>query len=534
VSQLGYFRTALLAASLAAGALAGAPRIAAQTAPVDAAGAPPTDMAAERQRREAELRDAVRANPNDTDARNKLAHFYSAIRNYPAAEAELRESRRIDASNDDTVAQLAWVLSREGKTDALFDQIKPADREPSAEASIRLCLGLTHFSLREIDAAEPLIRDAVKLNPGYLEAHLVLARLFIFKGQLPDARVQIELARGIAPNDAEILQLTGNALLAEGDAPGAVAQFSKLLDKNPNDATALSERGAALIDADKLDEAQRDIDAALKRAPKNPRAIYLDALLLARQGKIAAADAKLTTIINSFGQGPSGYYLHGVIKFLLGQYEQADADFAKVQGRSTDAAVILRLRAEAALRRKDTAGAIFLLKPEVASHPADRDTARVLARADVAAGHPEQALALYAQMAEAPPDGPKASPAAAPVAMSSDAEAMAAIDKIVLAQHGSAMVGPLEALRRGDLDEASTRAEALAKSQPDDPDAANLLGSVRRAQQRLPEAEAIFRALVQNKPEYTPAAFNLAEVLVAEKRPDDATVILQGLAQRAP
>jgi predicted Zn-dependent protease len=59
----------------------------------------------------------------------------------------------------------------------------------------------------------------------------------------------------------------------------------------------------------------------------------------------------------------------------------------------------------------------------------------------------------------------------------------------------------------------------------------NVLGSVRLAQKRLPEAEAIFRGILDKHPDFTPAAFNLVQVLVAEQRQDEAKEMLHDLAR---
>jgi predicted Zn-dependent protease len=94
------------------------------------------------------------------------------------------------------------------------------------------------------------------------------------------------------------------------------------------------------------------------------------------------------------------------------------------------------------------------------------------------------------------------------------------------------IVPAMAALRQGNIDKASQMAESLSASRPDDPWVQNLLGSVRLAQKRLPEAEAIFRHVIDKRPDFTASDFNLVEVLVAEKRPDDAKAMLQDLAQR--
>ena len=330
-------------------------------------------------------------------------------------------------------------------------------------------------------------------------------------------------------------RFTGELRRAEGDANGAIAEFSKVIEANPHSVATLMERAEALISENKLSEAQRDMDTASKIG-ESARVTFLTALILARQGKMAEADAKLTHLIGHLGQGPLGYYLAGTVKFWLGQYELADANLAKAVGRQHDASGALRLRAAIALHRKDPARAIELLRPVVEADTADHENAMALARAYVATGHPEQALELYQQVANARPENVTAQTTAANRHFEDDRDAldMAEVDKISGSQQDADTAAPLADLRHGEVEKASSIAESLAKNSPDDPNIQNLLGSVRLAQKRLPEAEAIFRDVVREKPDFTPAAFNLAEVLVAEKRPDEAKALLQQLVQRNP
>ena len=169
MSNLSPFRKSLLTASIAAWTLALAPAGHAQgMADQAAAGAQKTDKAADLKREETELRDAARANPEDAGAHLKLIRHYLKVGNYPAAEAEARAIQPVGNARDETEALLARALYFEGKTDELIDQIKPADRQPDDESEVRLRLGLAHFDLRELDEAEPLLRDAVRLDPDFM------------------------------------------------------------------------------------------------------------------------------------------------------------------------------------------------------------------------------------------------------------------------------------------------------------------------------------------------------------------------------
>ena len=87
-------------------------------------------------------------------------------------------------------------------------------------------------------------------------------------------------------------------------------------------------------------------------------------------------------------------------------------------------------------------------------------------------------------------------------------------------------------MRQGEIAKAAEMAEALAAANRDDPVIQDLLGSVRMAQKRLPEAETIFRRVLDARPDFAPSSLNLIQVLVAENKEDEARVMLKGVAER--
>src|SRR4051794_33096313 len=156
---------------------------------------------ADRNRREIELRNALKANPNDADAHFQLGRFYLDGGNSRAAVTEFRAARRSDTPRDDLDAQLAWALYLQGDNGALFREIKPGERSSQAESTVRMSLGLAYLYITDFGTADRLLRDAVRLDPVSWRAHIALARLLILTRKLPEAREQLDIAHGLAPNE---------------------------------------------------------------------------------------------------------------------------------------------------------------------------------------------------------------------------------------------------------------------------------------------------------------------------------------------
>src|SRR3954452_18753286 len=162
------------------------------------------DTAADLRHRETELRNALKANPNDGNIHFQLGRVYLDEGNWRAAITELRAARRSNAPSDDLDAQLAWALYLQDDYSALFREIQPGERNPKSESIVRMSLGLAYLYTSDLGSAERLLRDAVRLDPGAWRAHIALARLLILTRKLTEAREQLEAARGIAPNEIGI------------------------------------------------------------------------------------------------------------------------------------------------------------------------------------------------------------------------------------------------------------------------------------------------------------------------------------------
>jgi len=232
-----------------------------------------------------------------------------------------------------------------------------------------------------------------------------------------------------------------------------------------------------------------------------------------------------------FDRMPIAYYLGGGIKFKRGLFETAEQYLAKFQAKQPDSSGAARLRAEMAIRRKDPTVAIQLLEPVVKANPSDQAAISDLARAYLASGRADQVLKLFKEVAEAPPKvAAQPNPAGLLMIYGDAFGDLVEIEKVIMAKAPGAAVA-MSDLRRGNLNSAAAIAESLAGSGTSDPVTQNLLGSVRLAQKRLPDAEVIFRRIHDQDRDFMPAAMNLIEVLVAQKREDEAKIMLRDLAQ---
>ena len=89
-------------------------------------------------------------------------------------------------------------------------------------------------------------------------------------------------------------------------------------------------------------------------------------------------------------------------------------------------------------------------------------------------------------------------------------------------------------IRENKTTEAERQLNLVLRSQPNQPLALNLMGTIRAIQHRLDEAEAFFTRAVDNNPEFTGARMNLAYLYLEKREPAKAVVQLKAVLNLDP
>ena len=488
---------------------------------------------------EIQMRNAVRAFPNNPDVHTLLAQIYLKVGNSPAAEDEARLARWHGGDDDDVAPVLAQAMLEQNKLGELIKTVQPGARAMKAEATVRLSLGLAHLGLGETGTGEALLRDAKRLDPTSEQSNLGMARLLMVKGDYAGAERELQSARAVDPDAIDVLRLAADLARSKGDVEGAIAAYGNALAKYPADLGLRVGRAMIFISVNRLAEAQTDVDAALTEAPFSLTPNFLAGLLLARAGKLQEADDKLLSVSSAFDALPNGYYLLGAVQYALGQYETAIANLTLFIARRPDHLGARRLLAKSALKMHAPLRAIEVLRAVAYDNPADRDTLALLAQAYIAANQKDEAVALYAWAAKAKPDDPRTRTAAAVMQLGAGdpIAGSAALEQIAASDSGLDVAGPilvLNELQNGRLSKAAAAAERLVARDANDLVALNMLATVREAQLKYDEAERLFLDIAKRDPDFLAARRNLAQLYAATDRPDKAKETYQALLKLRP
>ena len=193
---------------------------------------------------------------------------------------------------------------------AQFELVRQSDRR---NPHLLLQLGLTHFELGQWERAEPLYRDAIRLEPRLPLAHYNLGVLLQQKREFPAARRAFEAALVHQPRFPEALNNLGNVLIECQDLPGAEQCYRQALALQAGFAYAHHGLGLLMMRQMRHTEALPSLHAAVRHDPA-----FVDGWLdLAEcQAQVGDVDAAKTSVAEVLARDPQ----HAVARFRRAMY----------------------------------------------------------------------------------------------------------------------------------------------------------------------------------------------------------------------
>jgi len=173
-------------------------------------------------RAEAAHRSILSEQPGFASARSRLSEVLIRAGQLGASELELRQLIEKKQAQDNTYLNLALVLYRSKKTDEAVDWLKKGTAAFPSSTALRHRLGRVLLELKRYDEAERALREALALEPRFLDVYVALGATLEGQGRKDEARALYEKVREIAPESSEAKE----AAVALGLAPAPAASPS--------------------------------------------------------------------------------------------------------------------------------------------------------------------------------------------------------------------------------------------------------------------------------------------------------------------
>jgi putative PEP-CTERM system TPR-repeat lipoprotein len=486
-----------------------------------------------------QLRNAVKDDPQNAEARYQLARVSMQLGDPAAAEREARAA--LDRGYEPRLATplLAQAYLSQGHARELLNELNVSGKNPQLDAQILVARGFAQIDQRDIPAAQKSFADAEARDPKAIEPLLAESRLALGMRDLPKAKEKLNAALAIDPHSSDALVRRAEMQRIEGDIPGALATLDEVLTANPSLLPVRLERAGLLIGTNKDDAAKKDVDAVLASIPGNAQALFYRALLLAREKDYKGSDAILAKIQPAMPSLPRAFFLQAIVKQNLNQLEQAEDSARKYTARAPNDLAGLKLLAGIELLKRRPDQVIETLGKVAAGGHADAGTYDLVARAYAAQGDQRHAVEYFEKAAAlAPEDQQLLTRLAASRMGMGDAEAAVAdLQKsFELAPSKPAAGAALffADLATGDLDRTAQTLDVIRKAQGETPVVRNLEGLLQLARLDLDGAKATFEGILKDNADFIPAKINLVRIAVMQGRRADADAILSGIIEKSP
>ena len=486
-----------------------------------------------------ELRNAVKSDPQNAQARFLLAEVQLQVGDPVAAEQQARAAQDRGYDITQTTPLIGQAMLMQNRAADLLRQFQPRGHNPKLDAEIMVDRGAAELALGQPDDARRSFEAAEELDPTAIQPWIAGARLALVQHDIPAAQAQIQKALALDNKSLDARLIKAELLARAKDVAGAVTLLNQAINDTPPALPARVLRANLLIAQGKFQEAKTDVDAVLALQPQNVEALYFKAVLLHEAKNDQAANDILQRLQPLFDRLPRGYYLQAAVRQRLGltrlAEESARAYIARVPGDPNG--VMLLAQLETMLGRPDQA--VAPLQGLVALHPDNLQAQELLARSAMAAGQPGIAKAALQKAVGVDPRQPllQAQLGGLLVDLGEVDSGLSHLQAALALAPKSPQLADalfLAALKTGTPDRAAKELDIIRQDQGNSPEVQNLDGLLKLSRLDLAGAESEFQAIVKANPDFLPARINLARALFSAGDTAAYEQILRDILARNP
>ncbi len=486
-----------------------------------------------------ELRNAVRADPQNGEARLSLAGIELQLGDPAATERDARAAELRGADPHKTLPLIAQAILSQGQPERLLREMNVTGKDATLDAMTLGARGDAQIALGRLDEAGRSFADAEVLRPSLVAVWLADARLAMVRGDKAGAEAKLDRALAQQPGSLDARLLKAQMLRAKGDVTGAVTELDAILKDAPAYVQAQLERAALLIGEGKLALADADLDVVLPALPGNGQALYLKAVVLHERHDDRGADAILEKLSGLMARFPRGYLLDAAVKQALGQLQLAAESAEKFNAREPADLGGAKLLAAIQFQLGHPERAIEPLQHALAAGRPEAQALMLLGRAYGAAGQPNPAIAALQNASDLEPRDVAilTQLAMAQLRSGQPGAARTTMERaFAIAPKQASLARDLfvTAVATGELNQAGAVLAEIRAAQGDTALTRDLDGSLKLARLDLEAAREEFAGIVRDHPDFAPASINLARVLGMEGRNAEAAAVLRAALEKNP
>lgn len=487
-----------------------------------------------------QLKNALRKDPKNAEARYLLGQSELKNGDAGAAEIELRKAADLGLASDDLQVALARAEIERGHAHKVIVEFGSKTlTSTKMQAELRALVGTAQLALDHPEKARKAFDEALSLNSTDVTANLGMARLAASKRDFARATRRVDAALGAAPSSVDALLLKAQLLEVEGKNASAADAYRKAIPVAGHRVPPRLGLIELLIKEHAYEKAHEELVALEKVASHDPRTVYAKAMLLLAERKYAAAVEAIQAVLKVAPNHVPSLLLAGTAALDSGAYSEAENYLRRAAYDAPDALAPKRLLATTYLRLGKTDLALAQVKDLLAKDGRDPAVLALAGETYLARGDVSQAAHYYGEAKSLAPGNAQLQTRVAEIRFASG-ERNRAIRELesISASHPHEFQSDLALitawLRQRQPDKAIAALQDLEKKQPDNPLTYNLRGLALLLKHDVAGARSSFEHALQLQPTYMPAVVNLATLDLRDGKMGAAKQRYLAVLKKAP
>jgi tetratricopeptide (TPR) repeat protein len=222
-------------------------------------------------------RQAAALQPKEAEPHLAAGRLLEGEDKFAEAEKEYRQALALDSGSSDAIIGLANIYMRGRRFPEAEDYLRKLLAERADSAPVHIQLGRVLAAQGKNDAAITELQAGVKLAPGEEAAQRELAELYATAGKNDLAEAAYRALLVAHPNDAELHDGLGKALLWQKKSADAQRELLTTVKLNPGFGNAYYDLAFAANDTKDYPLVIRALDARAKLLPETPMTYFLRA-----------------------------------------------------------------------------------------------------------------------------------------------------------------------------------------------------------------------------------------------------------------
>lgn len=485
-----------------------------------------------------ELKNALKEDPTNVDARLLLGEMHIKRADGAAAAKEFRRARDLGAPDDAWMLGYAQALALQNDYKTLLDEIVPGDGlAVEIRAALLAMRGNASLALGDPDAATQAYDAALATDPENLTAQLGKAQILLTERRDDEALIQLNRVLDAHPDHVPTRIARGDLFRRQQKLDEAQQDYERAAELAANDARVYT--GLTLVRIARGDiEGAKNSLASLNRVGKGlPAVHYLQALVSFQDRDFDRASDELQLLLRAAPGNLQAQMLYGMVSYARQEFTIADDYLTRVLASAPGNLQVIKMLGAARLKLRQPERAAAVMVPVVNADTQDAQLLALLGTAYIQSGDNTRGAELMERAIAIDPDQAllRTQLAVGRIASGDTTGAIAELESAValgqdLIQADVLLV--ISYLQKKEFDKALDAARDLEQRMPDSPIPVNLSGLAFLAQKDFDAAESKFQAAIAKDPDFVVARMNMARSAMMQNKPDAAEEAYLGVLER--